>query len=671
MDEQIEVEEEEIVVARERRLVGRKPWEYPSLEGVSELQPDTGFGEAGAKLDPSSGALKYDKFEDIELKRKIRRERMREPEPQRGIEFSADSHAMIHIKEDEDVRISPNGDLIAHDARGIVSVRNLSDTDRLWDIDVNLHEESGVALVDFENIFATELEPKTKVSKDYRISERAPSIMLHEAISTHPDYPESLILKKDKSTKIKFEVGVKNVASVPYRGVVLNKTLPEKLSNVTIAEGPEDATTKDGKLQWRVNTLGPGEVRMLRYEGEIEPTTEDISIGEVVIQATGEDTISKFVFTAYNAMCRNMYFIEADETDEPGVWLCRFICDNTSTFEVEILKVQVRDSASNQMYLNLTMPKLRVPPNQTWESEPWMVEGKDRPSFIKTLVLNVIPGLSTEMNYKLTKDAGVFQVGSLEFTKTFDKNKAIAGRITDLAGKLVIENVGTAPLEHIVVRDLFPTFLATPSNIRVERSSIPLNENVNFTMSPEGAGPTENKVLSVFINDLSQYGGALTRGEKIVITYNTQVFKPTPKSQIVADAEVDGRPLMPGPVVSAQDVGKVPTIGILQILRKFSIGKSIEQGAEVGEYNIGILYKNRGNQPIKDLVIKDILPRNFTGAEYTIDPQAEATVDQGTILTWNIPLLDQGETTRILYKIKGEGEYHPSDAQIFYNYTPE
>jgi hypothetical protein len=323
------------------------------------------------------------------------------------------------------------------------------------------------------------------------------------------------------------------------------------------------------------------------------------------------------------------------------------------------------------MYLNLTMPKLRVPPNQTWESEPWIVEGKDRPSFIKTLVLNVIPGLSTEMNYKLTKDAGAFQVGSLEFTKTFDKNKAIAGRITDLAGKLVIENVGTAPLEHIVVRDLFPTFLATPNNLRVERSSIPLNENVKFTMSPEAAGPAENKVLSIFINDLSQYGGALTRGEKIMITYNTQVFKPTPKSQIVADAEVDGRPFMPGPVISAQDTGKVPTINILQILRKFSIGKSIEQGADVGEYNIGILYKNRGNQPIKDLVIKDILPRNFTGTEYTIDPQAEATVDQGTILTWNIPVLDQGETTRILYKIKGEGEYHPSDAQIFYNYTPE
>jgi outer membrane biosynthesis protein TonB len=32
-----------------------------------------------------------------------------------------------------------------------------------------------------------------------------------------------------------------------------------------------------------------------------------------------------------------------------------------------------------------------------------------------------------------------------------------------------------------------------------------------------------------------------------------------------------------------------------------------------------------------------------------------------------VPRLDDGETTTILYKIKGEGEYHPTDAQVFYN----
>jgi hypothetical protein len=665
-----EYDEEEIVVKTETKLVGRKPWEYPSLEGENELKPDTGFGKAGAKLDPSSGALKYDKYEDIEYKRKIRRERKPEPKPS-GIEFSKDSQAIIHIKEDEDVNLAASGELSSHSANGIVSVRNLSDTDRLWDINVELSEERNVAELDFNNIFATELEPKTKVSKNYGIGLREPSISLHEAVSTNPDYPESRILKKGKTTHVSYELGIKNVTNIPYYGTVLRKNIPTNLKNITPTESTEDITTKDGKLVWRINELNPGEVRIIHFEGDMEPDDKDIPIGEISLEARGRDTITKFIITSYNAMCRNMYHIEADETDEPGSWFCRFLCENTSTFEVEILKVQVRDSTSNQMYLNLTKPNIRILPNQSWESDSWIVEGKERPSFIKTLVLNVIPGLETEMNYKLYKETEMFEVGSLAFTKTFDKNKAVAGRITDLAGKLVIENTGTAAIEHIVVRDAFPKYMAVPQNLRVERSSIPMSENVNYAIAPEGFGADNDKVLTIFIKDLSKYGGALTRGEKIIINYNTQLVKPAPKAKIVADAEVDGKPFLPGPVLSADDVGKVPTIDILQILRKFSIGKSIEQGANIGEYNIGLLYKNRGNQPVKDLIIKDILPRNFVGFDYTLEPEKEATIDQGTILTWTIPVLKDGETTKIDYKIKGEGEYHPSDAQIFYNYTPE
>jgi hypothetical protein len=72
---------------------------------------------------------------------------------------------------------------------------------------------------------------------------------------------------------------------------------------------------------------------------------------------------------------------------------------------------------------------------------------------------------------------------------------------------------------------------------------------------------------------------------------------------------------------------------------------------------------------MKDLVIKDILPNNFTGMDYTLEPEKDATVDTGTMLTWTIPVLKENEIIKIKYKIKGEGEYHPSDAQIFYNHA--
>jgi len=140
--------------------------------------------------------------------------------------------------------------------------------------------------------------------------------------------------------------------------------------------------------------------------------------------------------------------------------MCRFICDNTSSFEVEILKIQVRDSASNQMYLNLTMPKLRVPPNQTWESEPWMVEGKDRPSFIKTLVLNVIPGLSTEMNYKLTKET----TDNIVKNKLIKKNINQTNRILVTIFKFLLISINCfkdSSLNLVSISIIFPPYFAS------------------------------------------------------------------------------------------------------------------------------------------------------------------------------------------------------------------
>lgn len=670
--------EEEVEIEVKRELVGRKPYEYPDLEEKTEIPADSGFGEAGAKLDPSTGALMYDKYEDITLKRRIQREQepVLEPEPlpkPSSIQFSKDSHAMIHIKEDEDASISADGRIKSHSAHGIISVRNLSDTDRLWDIDVMLREDSGLAIVDFNRIDATELEPNAKASKEYKIGNYAPSINVHEIISTHPDYPESMILNKDKSTHVTFELGLKNISGTPYKGIVLRKNLPKQLTGASIPDtGGEDISVNDDIMIWRMNELGPGEVRAVKIEGDIEADVlSEIPIGDIMLEATGFDTITRFVITSYNAMCRNMYYIEADETDEPGVWMCRFVVENTSSFDVEILKIEIQDSATNQFYLKLTDPNISVLPGNRWESEPWIVEGKERPSFIKNLVLNVIPGLTTEMSYKLTKEGGVFQVGGLGFNKNYDKNRAVAGRITDLSAKIEIENTGTAVLEHLVVRDSLPRFLARPSNLIVERGSVQLEENIRYTITPDGTSSDENQELVIYINDLSKFGGALTKGEKIVINYLTQVVRPVPKTEIIADAEVAGKPYLPGPVVTGESSGAVPTISVLQILRKFSVGKSIEQGTELGEYNIGILYQNRGNQPMKNLIIKDILPKNFLGSDYTIEPEQEPTVDQGMILTWKIPMLKEGETTRIKYKIKGEGEYRPSDAQIFYNFAPD
>ena len=79
------------------------------------------------------------------------------------------------------------------------------------------------------------------------------------------------------------------------------------------------------------------------------------------------------------------------------------------------------------------------------------------------------------------------------------------------------------------------------------------------------------------------------------------------------------------------------------------------------------MYRNRGNDPITDLVLRDLIPENFTGSNFNKQPDEEGTPEGIKILEWNIPRVESGENLIISYSIKGEGEYHPTDAQIFYN----
>ena len=62
--------EEEKIVDIERKLVGRVPYAYDLKEGTTTLEADSGFGSVGAKMDPRTGALMYEKFEDWITKEK-------------------------------------------------------------------------------------------------------------------------------------------------------------------------------------------------------------------------------------------------------------------------------------------------------------------------------------------------------------------------------------------------------------------------------------------------------------------------------------------------------------------------------------------------------------------------------------------------------------------------
>ena len=658
---------EEEIIDVERKLVGRTPYHYHLDANETTLKADSGFGKVGAKMDPKTGALMYEQYEDWITKQMLQKEE----KERESIRFSKDSKAMITFQEKEKVIMAQDGNIIEHLAGGLVSVENLSAKDRIWDIDVGLMVEGLDAALDFDSLSAKELEPGERKSREYRLNLMEPSIALEEVVSTHPDHPQSFILKKGQITSVSLQLGVKNLDTIPYSDLIISKEVPLDLKNIIFpGEDAEDVSIEEGRLVWRFKRLDPGQVKVLRYEGDMKlDEPEPVPTGDIIIKAVADDLSSTVVVTSFEAMCRNMYFIEADETEEPGEWACRFVCENTSQFEVEILRVEVQDPQTNQVYMNLDRTGTYVEPQGRWESETWLVTHRDRPTFIKNMVLNIVPGITKKTEYALTRKGGDFLPGAISFRKNFDRRQVEAKRETDITSTMFIENTGAADLEQIIVRDIVPRYMIAPdpSSIVIEREGMRLTDNIGVTVEPADEGPNVDKQMYIRIDDLSAHGGPLRKGEMIAITYKARVFRPEPNTTITAPAEVDARPYLPGPVLNGEDTAGVPVVDVTQILRRFSIGKSIEQGTAVGQYHIELLYRNRGNAPVTGLQLKDLIPENFTGGPYSIEPDIEHTPEGIKLLSWNIPKIDAGETLVISYTIKGEGEYHPRDAQVFYN----
>ncbi|MDG6225739.1 MAG: hypothetical protein QCI82_09525 [Candidatus Thermoplasmatota archaeon] len=661
--------EEEQIIDVERRLVGRVPFKYHLNKNARTLESDSGFGKVGAKMDPKTGALMYEKYEDWIHKQKVFREEVKET----NIRFSKDSQAIIDIRERVNGSLAFDGSVIDHSSKGVVTIFNRSDRDRLWDIDVGIRSEGSEAQLDFRNYTVKELEPTRKEGREYPIDLAEPSLAVEEIISTHPDHPESLVIIPGIQNPVRMQLGIKNLDTIPYKEVIVTKAVPQELKNIIFPDqATEDVMIEGGKLRWKINDLQPGAIRILRYEGEIDTKSPNsFPTGDVYIIATSEDLTTNIVVDSFEAMCRNMYMIEADETDEPGIWICRFVIENTSQFEVEVLRVEVKDPQSDEIYVQLEDPGIYIPPGDRWESREWTVPGRERPSFIKNMVLNVVPGIYLETKVDMQKDGGAFHPASLSFSKVYDRKKVEARRETLIQADIRIESTADADLEQLFIRDVVPPFMRPPqpSNIKVSRDGINLSDNVSFDLQPSDNDPMQEQQLYLRIDDLSKNGGPLRKGDRIDIAYETEVVRPEPGSTIGGGAEVDARPYLPGPMISGKDVAGIPSIVTVQTLRKFTVGKSVEQGKSAGEYAIQLLYRNRGNVKVLDMVLKDILPENFTPAGFSVEPVKDSSPEGFTILKWHIKEIQPGESLVIDYMIKGSGEYHPKDAQIFYNDT--
>jgi uncharacterized repeat protein (TIGR01451 family) len=178
--------------------------------------------------------------------------------------------------------------------------------------------------------------------------------------------------------------------------------------------------------------------------------------------------------------------------------------------------------------------------------------------------------------------------------------------------------------------------------------------------SPDGEGHT----LTMTIGLNAPVG--LVPGKSITIEYDLNAPDPTPQNtRVDAPARIEFGSEVHGPVCT-RDVAQPPSIKVIHHRRNFAAGKQAIPLGGNGRYEVLILFENNGDTALQDVYINDVLPSNFEVKDWHVrgaggkkrDDVKMSTDDQddGTHITWHIPVVGKGERLDVSFEILGKGE---------------
>jgi hypothetical protein len=392
-------------------------------------------------------------------------------------------------------------------------------------------------------------------------------------------------------------------------------------------------------------------------------------------------------FKELDAFCRGFSYMVVDEDERPDNWKCRAVFENRSSFAVDLVKLQVRMSGSDEMLFDISDVEDDVLPDCSWESEIKVVEATEQPVFTNELGYTVLPRVTHSTVGNIDLEEQVFQVLEASVDKNYDAEVLRSYREQVVGATMTIANSGSSDINLMRITDDIPGLFSAPDLdalrihmngklLSADQYRAELKEGVSledFRRSPDGAGHT----LTLTIGTKGPLG--LKPGKAIEITYSLTAPDPSPdNTDVAAPAKVEFSAERFGPVCARSSTID-PSIRVAHSRRKFSAGKTVIPAGGSGRFEILIMFENRSDTALKDLLIHDVVPSSFEmmdcivrGAGRNERSDVEMTsseTDAGLSVQWHVPVIGKDERLEVSYEIKGEGEFDATEMQKFHGAT--
>jgi len=588
----------------------------------------------------------------------------------------AKKNVTIDLEESEKVQLNGESGLDNIKVSGKLSVINVSERNRIWNVKVHLGDTRDSTDITDESLSAGEIDVGATWESGYDVKVKAPIVTLSEVYDTcgdvDTDEPHwAYVSSKDNPVKI--TITIKNETDFEIDNIILNKTIPPELSNVEVISSKSGTAEFDEgtkQIVWKDLVIYPQEDTnlVIGATGQVHDT-EPKNAGEIVLTYKGEDQQRSVLNPDLTALTEFLMGIETAET-EPNQWECTLECSNESDIIVRLDKAEVfltPEGGGEKQKMIDAAPSIELSPDQEW-SASFEVSSKETPKCTQEILYTPARIITKRVLGTIEKAPQVIPVYKIEYTKEFDPPSVNSFDKTPVEVTIEVTNAGSAKLNEVTIEDNLPDDVMPPTSehITVWIRNEEFTGEYSFTIDPEDQNPEKPHTISFKIENLKDTIGELEPGESIKINYAVMAWRNRPEKEYPSPISCTANTYpagIPAETGSPEDGHK---LGVIYKKRAISTKKAINKGSGAGEYIIVLVVSNKGEVTAETIEMSDWIPSGF---EYVAtdpeDDQPEAiAVADGTNMVWKWARMNPGDQKKMRVTVQGEGEYERREPEV-------
>ncbi len=583
---------------------------------------------------------------------------------------------VIDLEENEKCQIGQFNELEKAEVSSVLSVKNVSEKNRIWNVRVHLADSRGGTDIDDENLVAGEIDAGAEWEYNYAVDIDAPLLVVNEVFNTcsevHTEDPH-WAYAFGKKNPVEIVLTVKNNSSGVIDNIIVNKTIPKELSQVTVQVSEKGSAEYDeGTKQvfWKDVKVDPGEKARLSITaiGEVEDS-EMKNAGELVVSYRAEGQQKSSLNPDLTGLTEFLTGIETAET-EPNCWKVTLECSNESDLMVRLEKAQIflhpEEGGEKQLMVD-DKPALEMEPGLEWTTS-FEVESKSPPKCTQEVTYTPMRVIEKRVLGRMVKEPQQIPVYEVDYSKTFDPPEVSSFDKTPIEVNIDVKNTGSAPINEIVIEDHLPNDVMPPKkeHVTIWIGGDEYNGPFDLVMEPDDQDPETPHKLTFTIGGLKEIVGELEPGKSLKINYAVMAWKSRPEKDYPSPIRVAANIHPPGLVTEISSEEGKHKIGVVYKKRRISTKKAINKGAGAGEYSVLLVVENRGEVTVENVKVTDWIPSGFefVSVEPPEEEPALAQVEDGTNITWLWTRMNPGDKKKLRVHVRGEGEYERREPKV-------